>query len=54
MTKPVSTSKKPHKQHTPEFRHEAQKLAERIGVAASARNRLKTRISLRVVSTLRG
>ncbi|HAO0193994.1 TPA: transposase, partial [Escherichia coli] len=30
-------SKKPRKQHTPEFRNEALKLAERIGVAAAAR-----------------
>lgn len=37
MTKPVSTSKMPRKQHTPEFRNEALKLAERIGVAAVAR-----------------
>lgn len=37
MTKSVSTSKKPRKQHTPEFRAEALKLAERIGVAAAAR-----------------
>lgn len=37
MTKSVSTSKKPRKQHTPEFRVEALKLAERIGVAAAAR-----------------
>lgn len=37
MTKSVSTSKKPRKQHTPEFRNEALKLAERIGVAAAAR-----------------
>ncbi|EEN4858734.1 IS3 family transposase [Salmonella enterica] len=37
MTKPASTTKKPHKQHTPEFRQEALKLAERIGVAAAAR-----------------
>ncbi|EDX5492930.1 Transposase for insertion sequence element IS904 [Salmonella enterica] len=37
MTKPASTTKKPRKQHTPEFRHEALKLAERIGVAAAAR-----------------
>jgi transposase len=37
MTKPVSASKKPRKQHTPEFRSEALKLAERIGVAAAAR-----------------
>ena len=36
MTKPVSISKKPRKQHTPEFRNEALKLAERIGVAAAA------------------
>lgn len=37
MTKPASTSKKSRKQHTPEFRNEALKLAERIGVAAAAR-----------------
>lgn len=37
MSKPASTSKKPRKQHTPEFRNEALKLAERIGVAAAAR-----------------
>lgn len=37
MTKPASTSKKPRKQHTPEFRNEALKLAERIGVTAAAR-----------------
>ncbi len=37
MTKPASTNKKPRKQHTPEFRNEALKLAERIGVAAAAR-----------------
>ncbi len=37
MTKAVSTSKKPRKQHTPEFRNEALKLAERIGVAAATR-----------------
>ncbi len=37
MTKPVSISKKPRKQHKPEFRNEALKLAERIGVAAAAR-----------------
>ncbi len=37
MTKPASTSKKPRKQHTPEFRQEALKLAERIGVTAAAR-----------------
>ncbi|WP_224558238.1 IS3 family transposase [Pectobacterium versatile] len=37
MTKSVSTSKKPRKQHTPEFRNEALKLAERISVAAAAR-----------------
>ncbi len=29
MTKPVSISKKPRNQHTPEFRNEALKLAER-------------------------
>lgn len=32
MTKPASTTKKPCKQHTPEFRHEALKLAERAGM----------------------
>ncbi|MEY8712106.1 IS3 family transposase [Mangrovibacter phragmitis] len=37
MTKPVSTSKTARKQYTPEFRDEALKLAERIGVAAAAR-----------------
>ncbi len=37
MTKPASTTKKPRKQHTPEFRQEALKLAERIGVVAAAR-----------------
>ena len=36
MTKPVSTTKKPHKQHTPEFHQEALKPAERIEVAAAA------------------
>ncbi|WP_096325414.1 IS3 family transposase [Kosakonia sacchari] len=37
MTKPAPTTKKPRKQHSPEFRHEALKLAGRIGVAAAAR-----------------
>ncbi|ELY9431318.1 IS3 family transposase, partial [Salmonella enterica] len=37
MTKPASTIKKIRKQHAPEFRQEALKLAERIGVAAVAR-----------------
>lgn len=37
MTKPASTTEKPRKQHTPELRDEALKLAERIGVAAAAR-----------------
>ena len=37
MTKPASTSKTIRKQYTPEFRDEALKLAERIGVAAAAR-----------------
>lgn len=37
MTKSVSTSKKPRKQHSPEFRNEVLKLAERIGVAAAVR-----------------
>ena len=36
MTKPVSISKKPRNQHTPEFRNETLKLAEHIGVAAAA------------------
>lgn len=36
MTKAASIKKQPHKQYTPEFRHEALKLAERIGVAAAA------------------
>jgi transposase len=34
MTKSASTTKKIRKQHSPEFRQEALKLAERIGVAA--------------------
>ncbi|CCC31244.1 insertion sequence transposase (pseudogene) [Salmonella bongori NCTC 12419] len=37
MTKPVSTTKKPRKQHTPEFRQEALKLSEHIGVTAAVR-----------------
>lgn len=37
MTKSISTSKKPRKQYSPEFRNEALKLAERIDVAAAAR-----------------
>ncbi|HHT2268135.1 TPA: IS3 family transposase [Citrobacter amalonaticus] len=37
MTKSATTSNKPRKQHTPEFRQEALKLAERTGVAAAAR-----------------
>lgn len=37
MIKPSSINKKPRKQHTPEFRNEALKLAERIGEAAAAR-----------------
>jgi transposase len=37
MTKPASTSKTPRKQYTSEFRDEALKLAENIGVAAAAR-----------------
>ncbi|HAY0218766.1 TPA: hypothetical protein JS291_004588 [Escherichia coli] len=37
MTKTISTSKQPRKQHSLEFRSEALKLAERIGVAAAAR-----------------
>lgn len=36
MTKSVTVSKKPRKQHTPEFRQVALKLAERISVAAAA------------------
>lgn len=34
MTKPASTRKTARKQYTPEFRDEALKLAEHIGVAA--------------------
>lgn len=37
MTKSATTSNKPRKQHSPEFRQEALKLAERIGVVAAAR-----------------
>ena len=37
MTKSASITKKTRKKHTPEFRNEALKLAERIGVAAAAR-----------------
>lgn len=37
MTKLPTTSKKPRKQHSPEFRLEALKLADRIGIAATAR-----------------
>ncbi|MET4883512.1 IS3 family transposase [Morganella morganii] len=37
MTKSATVIKKPRKQHSPEFRSEALKLAERIGVAAAAR-----------------
>ena len=37
MTKPALTRKTARKQYTPEFRNEALKLAERIGVAAAAR-----------------
>lgn len=37
MTKPSATKNKPRKQHTPAFRDEALKLAQRIGVAAAAR-----------------
>lgn len=37
MTKAATVSKKSRKQYSPEFRSEALKLAERIGVAAAAR-----------------
>ena len=37
MTKPASATIKPRKQHTPEFRQQALKRAERIRVAAAAR-----------------
>ena len=37
MTKSVTANKNPRKQYSPEFRSEALKLAERIGVAAAAR-----------------
>lgn len=36
MIKALSTSKKPRKQHSPEFRDEALKLTKHIGVAAAA------------------
>ncbi len=36
MTKSVSTIKKPRKRHALEFRDEALKLAEHIGIAAAA------------------
>ena len=45
MTKSATVSKKPRKQHSPEFRSEALKLAERIGVAAAARNSAFTSLS---------
>lgn len=37
MTKPSATKNKPRKQHSPAFRDEALKLAQRIGVAAATR-----------------
>ena len=37
MTKSATVSKLPRKQYSPEYRSEAMKLAERIGVAAAAR-----------------
>lgn len=37
MTKPSATKSKPRKQYSPTFRDEALKLAQRIGVAAAAR-----------------
>lgn len=37
MTKQATAIKKIRKQYTPEFRQEALKLAERVGVAAAAR-----------------
>ena len=36
MTKSATVSKKPRKQYSPEYRSEALKLAERIGVAANS------------------
>ncbi|VTN30130.1 transposase IS3 [Klebsiella pneumoniae] len=45
MTKSATVSKKPRKQHSPEFRSEALKLAERIGVAAAARELSLLRVS---------
>ncbi len=38
MTKPASNNNMPRKQHTPEFRQETLKLAERIGIATAARD----------------
>ena len=37
MTKSATVTKKPRKQYSPEYRSEALKLAERIGVTAAAR-----------------
>jgi transposase len=45
MTKSATVSKKPRKQHSPEFRSEALKLAERIGVAAPPGNSAFTSLS---------
>lgn len=45
MTKLPTTSKKPRKQHSPEFRLEALKLADRIGIAATTREIKPLRIS---------
>lgn len=46
MTKPSATKNKSCKHHTPAFRDEALKLAQRIGVAAAAREPVSTDPSL--------
>ena len=43
MTMPASATRKTPKQHTPEIRNEALKLAERIGVSAYRRSRSRPR-----------
>ncbi len=46
MTKSVSTSKKPRKQHTPEFRDEALKLAELASLPLPASSVFMNRSSI--------
>lgn len=47
MTKSVSTSKKPRKQHSPEFRSEALKFAERELEMSTGIARLKRQLAER-------